>query len=120
MMVPPHDERWVSPFGHSRINAWSATPRDLTQPPTSFIGIRHQGIHRWPYTAWNNKKMLILALQHSTHTHPKQPPGTEQQEAHPRRGGPQRLFAENGAEEHLRHVRPTSQDNPRRVSLERR
>ena len=34
----PHDWCWVSPFGHPRINVWLATPRGLTQPPTSFIG----------------------------------------------------------------------------------
>lgn len=34
----PHDWCWVPPFGHPRINVWLATPRGLTQPPTSFIG----------------------------------------------------------------------------------
>ena len=34
----PHDWCQVSPFGHPRINVWLATPRGLTQPPTSFIG----------------------------------------------------------------------------------
>src|SRR4029079_7714911 len=34
----PHDWSHVSPFGHPRINVWLATPRGLTQPPTSFIG----------------------------------------------------------------------------------
>lgn len=34
----PHDWCWVSPFGHPRITVWLATPRGLTQPPTSFIG----------------------------------------------------------------------------------
>ncbi len=33
-----HDSGQVSPFGHPRINVWLATPRGLTQPPTSFIG----------------------------------------------------------------------------------
>jgi hypothetical protein len=46
---------WVSPFGHPRINAWEATPRGLSQPPTSFIGSRRQGIHRWLFVAWKNK-----------------------------------------------------------------
>ncbi len=46
---------WVSPFGHPRINAWEATPRGLSQPPTSFIGFRRQGIHRWLFVAWKNK-----------------------------------------------------------------
>ena len=47
--------RWVSPFGHPRIKAWEATPRGLSQPPTSFIGSRRQGIHRWLFVAWKNK-----------------------------------------------------------------
>jgi hypothetical protein len=46
---------WVSPFGHPRIKAWEATPRGLSQPPTSFIGSRRQGIHRWLFVAWKNK-----------------------------------------------------------------
>src|SRR5690606_12568792 len=45
----------VTPFGHPRINAWSAAPRGLSQPPTSFIGVRRQGIHRWLFVAWKNK-----------------------------------------------------------------
>src|SRR5205814_283427 len=43
----------VSPFGDPRIEAWSAAPRGLSQPPTSFIGIWRQGIHRWLFVAWN-------------------------------------------------------------------
>ena len=50
--VPPHDGWWVSPFGHPRIGALSAAPRGLTQPDTSFIGSRRQGIHRWLFVAW--------------------------------------------------------------------
>jgi hypothetical protein len=42
----------VSPFGRPRIEAWSAAPRGFSQPPTSFIGIRRQGIHRWLFVAW--------------------------------------------------------------------
>ena len=53
--VTPHDGCWVSPFGHPRINAWSAAPRGFSQPPTSFIGSRRQGIHRWHFVAWKNK-----------------------------------------------------------------
>ncbi len=45
--VTPHDGCRVSPFGHPRIEAWSAAPRGFSQPPTSFIGFRRQGIHRW-------------------------------------------------------------------------
>ena len=50
--VTPHDGCGVSPFGHPRIEAWSAAPRGFSQPPTSFIGIRRQGIHRWLFVAW--------------------------------------------------------------------
>ena len=53
--VTLHDECRVSPFGHSRIKAWSAAPRDFSQPPASFFGARRQGIHRWLFVAWKNK-----------------------------------------------------------------
>src|SRR5438067_3364312 len=53
--VTPHDGCRVSPFGYPRINAWSAAPRGFSQPPTSFIGSRRQGIHRWLFVAWKNK-----------------------------------------------------------------
>src|SRR3954454_9056835 len=53
--VTLHDECRVSPFGHPRINAWSAAPRGFSQPPTSFIGSRRQGIHRWLFVTWKNK-----------------------------------------------------------------
>src|ERR1700726_674305 len=56
--------QWVSPFGYPRIKAWSAAPRGLSQPPTSFIGFRRQGIHRWLFVAWRTK-MLVLALEFS-------------------------------------------------------
>src|SRR3954454_21328243 len=51
--VTGHDPSRVSPFGYPRIKAWSAAPRGLSQPPTSFIGIWRQGIHRWLFVAWN-------------------------------------------------------------------
>ena len=64
--VTPHDGCRVSPFGHPRIEAWSAAPRGFSQPPTSFIGSRRQGIHRWLFVAWNFiTKMLVLAMQFS-------------------------------------------------------
>ncbi len=53
--VTPHDGCGVSPFGHPRIEARSAAPRGFSQPPTSFIGIRRQGIHRWLFIAWKSK-----------------------------------------------------------------
>ena len=52
--VTLHDECRVSPFGHPRIEAWSAAPRGFSQPPTSFIGSTCQGIHRWLFVAWKN------------------------------------------------------------------
>ena len=74
--VTPHDGCRVSPFGHPRINARSTASRGFSQSPTSFIGSRRQGIHRWLFVAWKNKffaeaarrqspKMLVLALQFS-------------------------------------------------------
>jgi hypothetical protein len=53
--VTPHNGCWVSPFGHPRIKACSAAPRGFSQPTTSFIGVRCQGIHRWLFIAWKNK-----------------------------------------------------------------
>ena len=52
--VTPHDGCRVSPFGHLRINAWSTASRSFSQSPTSFIGSRRQGIHRWLFVAWKN------------------------------------------------------------------
>ena len=52
--VTPHDGCRVSPFGHPRINAWSTATRGFSQSPTSFIGSRRQGIHRWLFVAWKN------------------------------------------------------------------
>ena len=62
--VTPNDGCRVSPFGYPRINARSAAPRGFSQPPTSFIGFRRQGIHRWLFVAWKTK-MLVLAMQFS-------------------------------------------------------
>jgi hypothetical protein len=56
----------VHPFGHPRIKARSTAPRGLSQPPTSFIGFRRQGIHRWLFVAWRTKiLMLVLAMEFS-------------------------------------------------------
>src|ERR1700678_2861118 len=62
--VTPHDGGRVSPFGHPRIDSWSADPRGFSQPPTSFFGFRRQGIHRWLFVAWRTK-MLVLAMEFS-------------------------------------------------------
>ena len=69
--VTPHYGCRVSPFGHPRIEAWSAAPRGFSQPPTSFIGSTCQGIHRWLFVTWKSTKMLVLAMQFSTVTAPK-------------------------------------------------
>lgn len=47
-------DRWVSPFGNSRIKVSLHTPRDLSHATTSFIASYCLGIHRmrlftWPY-----------------------------------------------------------------------
>jgi hypothetical protein len=65
--VLPSKGQWVSPFGYPRIKAWSAAPRGFSQPPTSFIGFRRQGIHRWLFVAWRTK-MLVLAMEFSRGT----------------------------------------------------
>jgi hypothetical protein len=54
--VTPHDGCRVSPFGHPRIKALSAAPRGFSQPDTSFIGARRQGIHRWLFVAWKLRR----------------------------------------------------------------
>ena len=110
--VTPHDGCGVPPFGHPRIEARSAAPRGLSQPPTSFIGIRRQGIHRWLFIAWKNTsltKMLVLAIEfsrsHTTRTdhsrdatrprgrrHPPRPPPTGETRA-------SGAFPQNGTEE---------------------
>ena len=47
--VTGHDPGRVSPFGHLRIEAFSAAPRSFSQPDASFIGSWRQGIHRTPF-----------------------------------------------------------------------
>ena len=74
--VTGHDPSRVSPFGHPWIKAWSTAPHGFSQPPTSFIGIWRQGIHRWLFVAWDFvgvfrfqhdfvTLMLVLAMQFS-------------------------------------------------------
>jgi hypothetical protein len=69
--VTPHDGCRVSPFGYPRIKAWSAAPRGFSQPPTSFIGSRRQGIHRWLFVAWKNKdaRVRYAILKERAHRH---------------------------------------------------
>jgi hypothetical protein len=76
--VTPHHGCRVSPFGYLRINAWSAAPRSFSQPPTSFIGVRCQGIHRWPFVAWKNKDARArYAVLKELRAQTKVPPGDE-------------------------------------------
>ena len=63
--VTLHDECRVSPFGYPRIKAWSAAPRGFSQPPTSFIGSRRQGIHRWLFVAWISRRRCSCSLCNS-------------------------------------------------------
>jgi hypothetical protein len=60
--VTGHDPSRVSPFGHPRIEARSAAPRGFSQPPTSFIGIWRQGIHRWLFVAWDNNRCFDTTI----------------------------------------------------------
>ena len=46
--ITPHYQRWVPPFGNPRIKGYSAPTRGLSQPFTSFIGSKCQGIHHVP------------------------------------------------------------------------
>src|SRR5690625_1543699 len=40
------EDRWVSPFGHPRIQGCLPPPRGLSQATTSFIACCRQGIHQ--------------------------------------------------------------------------
>jgi hypothetical protein len=46
--VTPVYQCWVPPFGNPRITSYSALPRGLSQPFTSFIASWCQGIHHVP------------------------------------------------------------------------
>ena len=54
--VTPHDWCGVPPFGNPRINARLTAPRGISQPPTSFIGSRCQGIHHAPLSTYKTQK----------------------------------------------------------------
>ena len=69
-----HHSCRVSPFGHPRINARLATPRGLSQPPTSFIGSQCQGIHHAPLNTYNtNYKNQLEKKLHHNKPHTRQP-----------------------------------------------
>lgn len=55
-LVTRHHSCRVSPFGHPRIHARLAAPRGISQPPTSFIGSRCQGIHHAPLNTYKSQK----------------------------------------------------------------
>jgi hypothetical protein len=101
--VTPHDGCRVSPFGHPRIEAWSAAPRGFSQPPTSFIGIRRQGIHRWLFVAWKTK-MLVLAMQVSRGRRRRGNGHAQRLE--------EGLLPQNGTEKARRHRSPTGRTDP--------
>jgi hypothetical protein len=73
--VTPHDGCRVSPFGHPRVNARSTALRGFSQSPTSFIGSRRQGIHRWLFVAWKTlmKKRCSCSLCSSQGAQPGPP-----------------------------------------------
>jgi hypothetical protein len=56
----------VTPFGHPRITARLATPRGLSQPPTSFIGSWCQGIHHALLVAWPQRCSRPLCSSQTT------------------------------------------------------
>ena len=93
--VTPDERCRVSPFGYPRINAWSAAPRGFSQPPTSFIGSRRQGIHRWLFVTWKNKdaraRYAVLKGHQATDTQALSGGGTNRRSApggvHHRPGG---------------------------------
>ena len=97
--VTPHDGCRVSRFGYPRINAWSAAPRGFSQPPTSFIGSRRQGIHRWLFVAWKNKdaraRYAILKGRRTDGARPKAV--ARQKTSNGRRRGPALPFGCSGA-----------------------
>src|SRR3954447_6630879 len=64
--VTGHDSCRVSPFGNPRINARSAAPRGLSQPPTSFFGSWCQGIHRAPSLTWPQRCSRPLCSSQGT------------------------------------------------------
>lgn len=65
--VTRHHSCRVSPFGNPRISARLTAPRGISQPPTSFIGSRCQGIHRTLLHTYKTK-MLASTVQFSNNT----------------------------------------------------
>jgi hypothetical protein len=74
--VTGHDSCRVAPFGNPRIKAWSAAPRGLSQPPTSFFGSWCQGIHRAPLLTWPQRCSRPLCSSQGTGDHTEVPSRT--------------------------------------------
>lgn len=66
--VTRHHSCRVSPFGHPRIHARLAAPRGISQPPTSFIGSRCQGIHHAPLNTYKHKNQETKIAKQTRHT----------------------------------------------------
>ena len=129
--VTPHDGCGVPPFGHPRIEARSAAPRGLSQPPTSFIGIRRQGIHRWLFIAWkthfqHTKQRCSCSLSNSQgatppHTPTQQAKGARDQPedtphpppVNPQPGGPRRSAARSLKTEQRKSTNPPARTTVR-------
>lgn len=65
--VTRHHSCRVSPFGHPRIHARLAAPRGISQPPTSFIGSRCQGIHHAPLNTYKHKNQETKIAKQTRH-----------------------------------------------------
>jgi hypothetical protein len=85
--VTGHDSCRVSPFGNPRIKAWSAAPRGLSQPPTSFFGSWCQGIHRAPLLTWPQRCSRPLCSSQGTGGHLGCPPRALERVSFGDRGG---------------------------------
>lgn len=96
--VTRHHSCRVSPFGHPRIHARLTAPRGISQPPTSFIGSRCQGIHHVPLNTYKHKNqetkiakqtrnLLVRCSQPlSTKQTPHPTTKMERQHTHPHKG----------------------------------
>jgi hypothetical protein len=60
--VTRHHSCRVTPFGHPRIHARLTAPRGISQPPTSFIGSRCQGIHHAPLNTYKHKNQSFSKI----------------------------------------------------------
>ena len=71
-----HNSCRVSPFGHPRIQARLAAPRGISQPPTSFIGSRCQGIHHAPLNTYKHKNQSVKNKTNKLHGERNHVPST--------------------------------------------